>query len=114
MSAYIAHATHAGATGVGGHHARYMGPEALHIGGGSITTWGGTKRGQRAPAWIEEAHARGTSLRSAGKPLGTAPSIRTVKKESAASISAHNAKITGASAMSAEVAAHNASKTGAK
>lgn len=49
MQQYVAAAVAAGATGVG---AGYMGPNALHIGGGKAASWGGSD-------WIEAARQQG-------------------------------------------------------
>jgi hypothetical protein len=57
MAAFVTLCVRAGAHGVGA-GLTYMGPNSIHIGGGSAATWGGLK-GEKAPPWLVEAHAAG-------------------------------------------------------
>ena len=56
MEKFTRAAVRAGATGVGA-GLEYMGAHRLHIGGGSVASWGG--KGIPAPEWMQRAHAQG-------------------------------------------------------
>ena len=73
MAEFITHAVRAGATGVGAAPG-YMGPESIHIGGGSPATWGAKGAGSGAPQWLRDAYAAGQSGQVAG---GTSPPTST-------------------------------------
>jgi hypothetical protein len=61
MAEYTKQAVRAGVTGVGGapglpgQAGHYMGPTAMHFGGGTPTTWGAGETSATTPAWIREA-----------------------------------------------------------
>lgn len=62
MYDFILHAVTAGATGVG-HAQDYMGPSAVHIGGGDSLVWGAMGKSANALPWVAEAHAKGLAAR---------------------------------------------------
>jgi hypothetical protein len=77
MAEFVAASVSAGASGVGA-GLGYMGAHTIHIGGGKANTWGGA-------GWVREAWAQGMQYRRNPPP----------PKETAASVAAHNAKMTG-------------------
>lgn len=62
MYDFIAHVVTAGATGVG-HAQDYMGPSAIHVGGGDSLVWGARGESANALPWVVEAHAKGLAAR---------------------------------------------------
>lgn len=67
MAEFVTHAVRAGATGVGA-AVDYMGPESLHIGGGTAATWGAKGAGSGAPQWLRDAYAAGQTGQTTSTP----------------------------------------------
>ena len=99
MASFIQASVAAGATGVGA-GLGYMGPHAIHVGGGTAAYWGGAK-------WLSAAYDRGV----AGLPVLPCLARTPSTKRELAEIAEHNAKITGCPDEVA-VAAYNAKMTG--
>jgi hypothetical protein len=99
MASFIQASVAAGATGVGA-GLRYMGANALHIGGGSAAYWGGAE-------WLPAAYERGL----AGLPVLSCPAHEPSTKLELAEIAEHNAKMTGCP-DEVVVAVYNAKMTG--
>src|SRR5262245_21241706 len=99
MALFIQASVAAGATGVGA-GLGYMGPNAMHIGGGSPAYWGGAE-------WMPAAYERGL----AGLSILSCPASEPSTKLELAQIAEHNAKMTGCPDEVA-VAAYNAKMTG--
>jgi hypothetical protein len=74
MAGFVTDVVKAGATGVGAGET-YMGPNGIHVGGGSAAAWGGPKaRSADAPPWLKQAHADGMSSRMTPQQLADATS----------------------------------------
>jgi hypothetical protein len=99
MASFIQAAVAAGATGVGA-GLGYMGPQAMHIGGGSAAYWGGAE-------WVPAAYERGL----ARSPVLSCPAREPPTKLELAEIAEHNARMTGCP-DEVVVAAYNAKMTG--
>ena len=99
MASFIQASVATGATGVGA-GLRYMGPHAMHIGGGAPAYWGGAE-------WVSAAYDRGL----AGPPVLSCPAGTPSTKRELAEIAEHNAKMTGCP-DEVVVAAYNAKMTG--
>jgi hypothetical protein len=72
MEQFVRESVHAGATGVGA-GVGYMGPETMHIGGGTPATWGGA-------SWIRSAWEKGRELARTA-PIRAQQMEETVKKD---------------------------------
>ena len=99
MASFIQASVAAGATGVGA-GLGYMGPHAMHIGGGAPAYWGGAE-------WVSAAYDRGLAGLAVLPCAAGTPST----KRELAEIAEHNAKMTGCPDEVA-VAAYNAKMTG--
>lgn len=99
MASFMQASVAAGATGVGA-GLRYMGPHAMHIGGGSAAYWGGAE-------WVSAAYDRGL----AGLPVLPCTARTPTTRRELAEIAEHNAKMTGCP-DEVIVAAYNAKMTG--
>jgi hypothetical protein len=64
MARYVQETVARGATGIG-HGLGYMGPNALHIGGGAPNVWGEGGRSANAPEWLRSAF---DAARQGGRP----------------------------------------------
>ena len=72
MGQFVTSAVKHGATGVGA-GVDYMGPNAIHIGGGSAVAWGGPDaRAVDAPPWLTAAHAAGMKTQLPPDQVATA------------------------------------------
>ena len=99
MASFIQASVAAGATGVGA-GLGYMGPHAMHIGGGAAAYWGGAE-------WVSAAYDRGLAGLAVLPCAAGTPST----KRELAEIAEHNAKMTGCP-DEVVVAAYNAKMTG--
>lgn len=99
MASFIQASVAAGATGVGA-GLGYMGPHAMHIGGGAAGYWGGAE-------WVSAAYDRGLAGLAVLPCAAGTPST----KRELAEIAEHNAKMTGCP-DEVVVAAYNAKMTG--
>lgn len=62
MEKFLATSVQAGANGIGAGPG-YMGPNGMHIGGGSPLAWGAGGRAANAPEWVRRALAKGLEAR---------------------------------------------------
>ena len=99
MASFIQASVAAGATGVGA-GLGYMGPHAMHIGGGAAAYWGGAE-------WVSAAYDRGLAGLAVLPCAAGTPST----KRELAEIAEHNAKMTGCP-DEVVVAVYNAKMTG--